>query len=188
MKKKKTKVLMYSGGMDSWIINKLVNPDKKVFVDFHTKSSTAERKLLDKDVIIKDIDLSEFEVQDEHKLLPLRNLILCIIGSYYGDEVYLGSVGNSHHFDNDTYFSKKAQRLLNHLYKEVNKKVKIKLPYCNTSKTELVKEYKDKGFSLEEAYKGSFSCYTPKNGVECGECPSCKQKIEAFKNNGYKKD
>lgn len=188
MKNKKTKVLMYSGGMDSWIIDKLVKPDKKVFVDFHTKACEVEKNLLPQDVIVKDIDLSEFEVQDEHKLLPLRNLLLVIVGSYYGNEVYLGSVGNSYHFDNDEYFCKKTQRLLNHLYKEIDKKVKIKLPYCNTTKEELVKIYKEKGLDLKEAYEKSFSCYSPVDGKECGKCVSCKQKREAFKKNGYSEE
>lgn len=180
------KVLLYSGGMDSWIIDKLEKPEHKIFVNFHTKSCEEEIKRLPKDVIAMDMDLSKFEIQDDHKLLPLRNLILCILGSYFGDEVIIGSVAGSIHKDNDEKFQKQTQRLLNRLYSEVGKKIKIRLPYKNTTKTELVALYVKNGGDIEKAYNESFSCYTPKNGKECGECPSCKQKIEAFRNNGAK--
>lgn len=181
-----TKVLLYSGGMDSWIIDKLYKPDIKLFIDVKTPSSIEERKRLPKDVIVKEFDLSEYEEKNEKHLLPLRNLILAELGSYYGDEICLGAVGGSIHYDNNETFRKQAEDLLNYLYSENNtKKVKIVLPYMNTTKEELVKLYKDSGGNLKEAFNQSFSCYEPINGKECGKCISCKQKIEAFKKNGY---
>lgn len=179
-----TKVLLYSGGMDSWLIDKLEKPEKKIFINFHTKSCKEEIKRLPKDVEVLDFDLSRFEIQNESKLLPLRNLILCIVGSYFGNEVILGSVAGSVHKDNDEKFRKQTQRLLNRLYSEIKKKVKISLPYKDITKTELVSMYIKNGGDIKKAYNESFSCYTPKDGKECGECPSCKQKKEAFKNNG----
>lgn len=179
------KVLMYSGGMDSWIIDKLWKPDIKVFVNFHTPSAEEEIKRLSSDVIIKDIDLKEFEVQDSHKLMPLRNLLLSIIGSYYGDEICLGSIGGSVHYDNTPEFAAKTTELLNMLYKEQNRTIEVVLPYAGISKTELIRRYKEVGGDLNKAYNESFSCYEPINGKECGKCPSCLQKIEAFKNNGF---
>lgn len=179
------KVLLYSGGMDSWIIDKLWKPDIKLFVDLGTKSSKEERKRLPKDVIVKELDLSQYEDKERNYLLPLRNLILAEIGSYYGDEICLGSIGGSIHKDNTEVFQEETERLLNYLYSENGKKIKITLPYLSTSKTELVRLYKESGGDLKEAYRKSFSCYDPVNGKECGKCSSCLQKIEAFKNNGY---
>ena len=60
----------------------------------------------------KDFDIKEFEVQDEHKLLPMRNLLLAIIGSYYGNEICLGSIGGSVHYDNTDEFAERASNLL----------------------------------------------------------------------------
>lgn len=180
------KVLLYSGGMDSWIIDKLYKPDIKLFIDVKTPSSIEERKRLPKDVIVKEFDLSEYEVKEGSHLLPLRNLILAELGSFYGDEVCIGSMGGSLHYDNNEKFRKDTEDLLNYLYSENNtKKIKIVLPYMNTTKEELIKMYKEQGGDLEEAFKSSFSCYEPVNGKECGKCISCKQKIEAFKKNGY---
>lgn len=183
------KVLLYSGGMDSWLIDKLWKPDIKLFIDIKTPSSIEERKRLPKDVIIKEFDLSEYEEKNEYHLLPLRNLIFCEIASYYGDEICLGSVGGSRHFDNNETFRKKTEELLNYLYKENNnKEIKIVLPYMNTNKEDLIKLYIEQGGDIKEAFEKSFSCYEPINGKECGKCVSCKQKIEAFEKNGYRKE
>lgn len=181
-----TKVLLYSGGMDSWIIDKLEKPQKKVFVNFHTKGCEEEIKRLPEGVEVIDFDISRFEEKSENKLLPLRNLILCEIGTYFGDEVILGSIGGSIHLDNTEKFRKQAQKVINTLYKEQGRKVKIRLPYKDVTKTELIKKYKEAGGDLKEAYEKSFSCYTPVDGKECGKCPSCLQKRAAFLNNGYK--
>lgn len=179
------KVLLYSGGMDSWIIDKLWKPDIKLFVDIGTKGSEEEKKRLPKDVIVKKLDLSQYEDKEKNYLLPLRNLILAEIGSYYGDEICIGSIGGSIHKDNTEEFREKTENLINYLYSENGKKIKITLPYMNTSKTELVRLYKEAGGDLKEAFENTFSCYDPVNGKECGKCSSCLQKIEAFKNNGY---
>lgn len=183
------KVLLYSGGMDSWIIDKLYKPDIKLFIDVKTPSSIEERKRLPKDVIVKEFDLSEYEIKEGSHLLPLRNLILAELGSYYGDEICIGAVGGSIHYDNNEKFRKDTEDLLNYLYSENNiKKIKIVLPYMNTTKEELIKMYKEQGGDLKEAFEKSFSCYEPIDGKECGKCISCIQKIEAFKNNGYIKN
>lgn len=182
-----TKVLLYSGGMDSWIIDKLYKPDIKLFIDLKTPGSFEEKKRLPKDVVIKEFDLSSYEEKYGYHLLPLRNLILIELASYYGDEVCIGSVGGSVHFDNSEKFRSETEKLLNYLYKENGKKINIVMPYINLNKEELVKLYKDKGGNLKEAYNKSFSCYEPIEGKECGKCLSCKQKIEAFKKNGYVK-
>lgn len=182
------KVLLYSGGMDSWIIDKLYKPDVKLFIDVKTPSSIEERKKLPDDVIVKEFDLSEYETKEGTHLLPLRNLILAELGSYYGEEICIGSVGGSVHYDNNEKFRQDTENLLNYLYSENNtKKIKIVLPYMNTTKEELVKMYKEQGGDLQEAFEKSFSCYEPINGKECGKCISCKQKIKAFKENGYER-
>lgn len=55
------KVLLYSGGMDSWLIDKIWKPDVKLYVDMNTKYSQEEIKRLPSDVIIDKLDLSKWE-------------------------------------------------------------------------------------------------------------------------------
>lgn len=180
------KVLLYSGGMDSWLIDKIWKPDVKLFVDVGTKSSKEERKRLPEDVIVKELDLSEFEDSEKNYLLPLRNLFLIELASYYGDEICLGAIGGSIHYDNNMKFGGMVQDILNYLYSEIdNKKVKVVMPFVDTSKADLIKLYVEQGGDIEEAYTKSFSCYSPIDNKECGQCLSCKLKIQAFKENGY---
>ena len=46
------KVLLYSGGMDSWLISKICKPDVKLFVDMGTNSCQGVLTRLDSDVTI----------------------------------------------------------------------------------------------------------------------------------------
>ena len=70
------KVLLYSGGMDSWLINKLEKPDVKLFVDLGTKSTQGEIKKLDKDVIV--FPLKDLGIWKEKKLILFFHLEIFI--------------------------------------------------------------------------------------------------------------
>ena len=181
-----TKVLLYSGGMDSWLIDKLWKPDVKLHIDIGTENNKEEIKRLPKDVIIKKIELSEFEDKEKNFLLPLRNLFFVEMASYYGDEICLGATGSSTHFDKNQTFIEKSEDIINYLYSEsYNKKVKIVMPYRGKAKSEILKEYIEKGGDIEKAWCETFSCYSPRGGEMCWECSSCKKKIQAFRDNGY---
>lgn len=181
-----TKVLLYSGGMDSWLIDKLWKPDVKLFVDVGTENSKQERKRLPKDVVVKELDISEFEDKDKNYLLPLRNLFFVELASYYGDEICLGATGSSTHYDKNEKFATMSEDIINYLYSEAyDKKVKIVLPFKGMSKKDILKMYLDNGGDIKEAWENTFSCYEPKDNKMCGQCSSCKKKIEAFKENGY---
>ena len=71
------KVLLYSGGMDSWLISHIWKPDMKVYVNMHTRYSEEEIKRikeLNEDVTIIDFPLGQWEREDA--IIPLRNLYL----------------------------------------------------------------------------------------------------------------
>ena len=78
-------VLLYSGGMDSWLINQIINPDVTLFIRIHTPNNELEyNKILElkkqgrirNDLKIVDFDLSPFERPSQNYFLPLRNLHL----------------------------------------------------------------------------------------------------------------
>lgn len=181
------KVLLYSGGMDSWLISKLWKPDVRLFVNVGTMSCIEEMKRLPKDVIVEDLSfLGKFEEKGDNYFLPLRNLFLVEVASYYGDEICLGATGQSTHFDKNLTFTKEAENVINYLYSEnSDKKIKIVMPYLNKTKEQMLLEFVEKGGSLREAFENSFSCYSPIDGKECGFCNSCKRKIRAFEGVGY---
>ena len=97
------KVLLYSGGVDSWLINKIWNPDIKLYIDIHNEYSEIEKSQLPKDTIIIDFPyLSKIERKD--KYVPLRNLYFLMIASNYGDEICLGATAGDTKKDSNINF------------------------------------------------------------------------------------
>lgn len=182
-----TKVLLYSGGMDSWLIDKLWNPDVKLYINIHGDYNEAEMKNLPEDVKIVDCEfLSQFEMHDT-KFLPLRNLYFLMIASHFGDCVCLGATGGDWgNNDKTPQFLGMANQLLSYLWfdKKVQRNVTVEQGYVYTAKSELLKMCLDKGISIDEIKKGTFSCYTPKDGKECFECYPCFRKFALLYANG----
>lgn len=193
----KGKVLLYSGGMDSWLIDHIIHPDVLLFIRIHTKNNEMEYnkllELLDRGKVkankleVLDYDLSNFERPTQNYFLPLRNLHFVTLAAHYGDEIYLGATGSSTHFDKNDTFAEKAADVISYLLSESHEgPITIKLPFKDTTKTELLKMFIDNGGDIEEAYNSTVSCYTPVNGKPCMSCTSCMSKFAAFYNNGYK--
>ena len=117
------KVLLYSGGMDSWLIDKIWKPDIKLFIRIHTPNNEMEyqrlKYLIDNNLIdtsnlkIVEMDLHEFERADQNYFLPLRNLHFVTMASHFGDEICLGATGSSTHFDKNETFAGKAADVIN---------------------------------------------------------------------------
>ena len=135
MDNKNTKVLLYSGGMDSWLIDKLWKPDVKIFFDTGVDYDIVEKQLLPDDVIIFPLHIAQFELHDAKHTLPLRNMLFLEIASYYGNEICIGAVNGDKHYDKQPKFLNDLQTILNSLYDEVGvltgipKQVKIDAPY-----------------------------------------------------------
>lgn len=177
------KVLLYSGGMDSYIISKLWKPDVKLYIDYGTEQNKEEIKRLPKDVIIKKVDLREYIENDGKSTIPLRNLLFANIAINYGDIVAIGGVKDDLHYDKSRRFARKATRLFNFvLMKEDSKrKVRIVVPYRNLTKAQLLQKYIANGGDIDTLIKESWSCYHPANDKPCGKCNPCKRREKAIR-------
>ena len=196
--KKILKILLYSGGFDSWVIDKLWKPDHKVYVNMHTKYSEAELERIKKldDVTIIDFPLSQWERDDA--IIPLRNLylVMAICNTFKDDDldICLGATAGDRVLDKSYYFADKASDLLSYLYQPQHwypkgRKINVNVSFKSKTKTELLTDYINMGGSIEEAFKGSFSCYNPDEfGKECWKCKPCFRKYVAFKTCGYNFD
>ena len=71
------KVLLYSGGLDSYLISHIWNPDVRLYIDIKGTYNEVEKAHLSSNVIIETLDLSKFERED--KIIPLRNLFFTMI-------------------------------------------------------------------------------------------------------------
>lgn len=190
------KVLLYSGGMDSWLISNIWKPDIKLYVNMHTRYSEQEIKKIkenNEDVTIIDFPLGQWEREDA--IIPLRNLYLVMVAcniTYDEDvEICLGATAGDRVLDKSSEFVTKTNDLLNYLYKPQHwipkgKQVKINIDFKSKTKTELIKMFVENGGNIDEAFHKSFSCYNPINGCECWKCKPCFRKFVSFNLNNYK--
>lgn len=191
------KVLLYSGGMDSWLIDKIWKPDRRIYIDMHTRYSKQEIesiKLRRNDVEIIDFPLGQWERED--KIIPLRNLylpmIICNITGEEDVDICLGATAGDRVLDKSKDFVAKANDLLNYLYQPQwwipnGKKVNINIDFKDYTKEDLLQKYLEMGGDLDTAFNESFSCYEPdEKGNVCYACKPCFRKFVAFETMGYK--
>ena len=187
------KVLLYSGGMDSWLIDKIWKPDIKLYVNMHTRYSEKElEKLNTSNVQVFDFPLGMWERDDA--IIPLRNLYLvmvaCNITGSEDVEICLGATNGDRVLDKSYEFVNKTNDLLNYLYQPQHwipegKKVKVCIDFKDKTKTDLIKLFVENGGNIDDAFKQSFSCYNPVDGHECWSCKPCFRKFVSFAVNGY---
>lgn len=181
-KRNNKKVLLYSGGMDSYIISKLEKFDTLLYINTRSKYANLEIEFLKKQGIDVTIDnrLNLSDVEMASSLVPLRNLFFTMIGTYYGDEIILGATSGDRSTDKDLFFADKTSELLKRIYSESwwseGRDININLKYKSWSKKQLVEEYLKRGFSIDDLVTKSMSCYSPVNGKQCGKCKPCVRK------------
>lgn len=184
-----TKVLLYSGGMDSWLIDKLWKPDVRLYINIHGSYSDEEIKRLPKDVKVIDLPIGIYE--QENKYVPLRNLYFLMIASNYGDELCYGAVaGDWRQRDKTPEFVKMAEDMLNYLLGPQSKvdtprHIHIETKFLYMHKNEILAEYIKQGGSLKALYEDSFSCFTPIDGKPCLSCKPCFRKYICMASLGY---
>lgn len=183
------KVLLYSGGLDSWLIDKLWKPDKKIYIDIQGDYNESEKDNLPDDVEIISCPLLGTFEDETTKFLPLRNLYFLMIASHYGDEICLGATaGDWGNKDKTPEFLIKTEDMLNYLWtdKKTNRTIKVNQDFVYRSKDELIREYLHNGGTIDDIKNATFSCYTPVNGKECFDCYPCFRKFALLYANGYK--
>lgn len=180
------KVLLYSGGMDSWLISKVWKPDIRLYVNMHTDYSRSEIERLPVDVTVVDFPLGQFSL--ENSIIPLRNLYLFSIAAnvtkFEDVEICLGALCGDRIHDKSQEFVDLLNPLLDFLYQpqisQPGRSIKAVLPYKQYSKTELLQEYLDAGGDINDAWGQSFSCYHPVNDAPCLSCKACFRKVVPF--------
>lgn len=181
-----SKVLLYSGGLDSWLINKLWKPDKRIYIDLHGAYNDAEKIRLPPDVEILDFPLlGKWEQPD--KFIPLRNLYFLMIASNYGDTICLGATGGDWgNKDKTPDFLNESEHLIQKLLsdKKIQRSITIEKSFIYRYKNELLREYLNNGGNIQKVKEDTFSCYTPINNNECFECYPCFRKFALLYANG----
>ncbi len=196
---KQKKVLLFSGGLDSWITMKLWKPDVLLYVAIAHRGQKKELASINQlqplpTPFFVDSRLSLSKDERLDAIIPLRNLYFIMIASRYGDKVGLGVLHGEVNGDKSHKFRREAGKILSLCYApsywSEGRKIQIEYPICQWTKAEAIREYLAKGFSKEELIK-TRSCYESSH-LPCGICSNCVKRFIAFELNGieeqYKKD
>lgn len=183
-----TKVLLFSGGLDSYALRHLYRPDVSLYINLGTDYAKVEMAKLDHRTTVVDFPgLLPFERPD--RIIPLRNLFLVAIAAQYGNEIAMAATAGDRVRDKTPEFAARASSLLGYLmgdyWAETERQYQVVLPVKHLTKRQLIQVYVQDGGDPEELAARSFSCYRPTRELRaCGECKPCYRKWVAFRLNG----
>ena len=178
-------VILYSGGLDSVLLAAEYPKAKRVYFDMKTRYAQEEMKQLPADVII-DTTFNFENIERDDAIIPSRNLYLVTRAADYGSNIYMAVTSGDSIKDKDADFFRQAQALLNHMndsWYGTGDEIYLHTPLKKLSKAQAINQYLAQGHS-PQALLDSFSCYTPDNGKQCGQCKCCVRKFAALTANG----
>lgn len=192
------KVLLSSGGMDSWLLAH--EPELKgaihVFVDIGQKYVEKELSAsmgLSQELgaifeFVRGPDLAQYE--HSSGIIPFRNAQMIMLAALYGEHIYFGVIADEINSDKSEEFCVATESVLNISHRKQywteGKQYEIRTPFRNFTKTQLVQRYHDNGGSLPKLLT-SVSCYDA--GAEhCGQCASCFKRWVALVNVSKRND
>jgi hypothetical protein len=180
-------VQLVSAGMDSYIINRLENPDVSLFIDNGSRYIETEKRFVEragyKNLVILENTLNMAEMERQSAHIPMRNLYFILLAANYGDRIILGSTLGDRAIDTQTEFMAMATEILNYGLLEDKRTILVEAPYKMFTKSEYFKKFTDvihKGDftkSIRDIFENSISCYSPdENDMSCGLCKPCLRK------------
>jgi len=173
-------VLLFSGGLDSYIAWHYLNKPQTVYFDIGLNVCKREIEIikkLDIPVIIdSSINLANRETSGDTKFIPGRNLYYAMLATKYGNTIYMGGLKDDKVNDKNEEIFKTFSNVLSILN---NKPIKILSPFWDMTKADIVKWYLDAGLDpLTLVQTGS--CYDLSKGHYCGRCRCCFRKWVAL--------
>lgn len=178
------KILLFSGGVDSYIAYYWLNKPQTLYFNLKNRYSKRElqvvKKLIPSTIIDESLNIGDREV-GEKAYIPFRNLLLACLANKYSDNIYIIGIEDDVVSDKNEQIFLEFSELLSKLE---GRKINVLSPFWNMSKVELIKWYLDNSFPVENLYQ-TISCYdSAEQSNYCGKCPSCFRKWVGFQLNG----
>lgn len=184
-----TTVVLYSGGLDSFIGARLLEQReavKRVYVDINSRYTERELRSIDDDTfILNGPDMSASERDDG--FVPQRNLLFVTLAQahFNADRVALCAVRGEYSRDKHRKFFRDASKLLSYT---AGKPVDVFTPFARMTKSQAVKHAIATRIADPDALiHMTISCYSGQAG-HCGRCMSCFRRWIALENNGIVAD
>lgn len=192
MNYKNKKILLFSGGLDSFIAWHYLDHPVTLFINagqsYVQKESETVKYFSQKYENMKlkvdnSLDLSQWE--EKNYYIPYRNVFFSMVGSLYAPRVYLIGIQGDSVDDNNPI----ATKLMSKFFMNFNydKKVVITSPFYKKSKSQIVQWYLKKKLPVEDLLR-TRSCYDKDSYGQCGKCASCFRRWVALENNDIKED
>lgn len=190
-----TDVLLFSGGLDSFIAYKFMAEELKlspillyfpISHRYEKQEIQAIGKLQSAGHIPKvkfDYSLYLKEWEESNANIPMRNMLLATAAARYGDTIWLTvQKGETNIPDRNPEFFDYFSEMLTYLNE---RPITLHSPFFEITKVQMVEWYRKKELD-PEALRMTFSCYHPtKDGIGCGECGACFRRWASFELNGY---
>lgn len=181
------KILLASGGIDSFVAYHYLGKPQTLFFNIEGKYTYKElevvKKLFPKIIIDNSLKLGRIEMSDAH--IPFRNLFFALFtAAKYSDIIYIVGIKDDKMTDKSEEIFKEFSQLLSKLE---GRKIQVLSPFWKMTKQDILKWYLDKGFSKKKLEQ-TISCYSSENTNYCGKCASCFRKWIAFWSVGIRKD
>ncbi len=175
-------ILLYSGGLDSYIGWEYLERPKTVYFALGHRYQNYEidsiQKTIPETIIDKRLYLGDMEQPDA--FIPLRNDILIRLASLYSKKIYLiVQKGELDLTDRSITFFKNIEESLSYLWDSY---VVVHSPFFNMTKVQMVEWYVKKGLLVENLL-ATRSCYSSED-TPCGACSACFRRWVAFTLNG----
>lgn len=175
-------VLLYSGGMDSYIAWHYLRKPKTIYVNLGHRYVDKELDAIALTIPDTVVLLCDWVGQHEQPdaFIPSRNLLLATAASILGyDEIYLIAQKDEMSLaDRSQPFFEQTSSLLSML---LEKKVRVSTPFAEVDKTDMVQWYVDNDLDVTQLLQ-TVGCYRSTSG-HCGNCPACLRRWVALMNN-----
>lgn len=188
-----TKVLLFSGGLDSYITSKIWMPDILLYCALGHKYQNAEIKNIEKTGLNVVIDTRLFlgDKEMDNAIIPLRNLMMINIASYYGESIGLGVLRDEINPDKSLQFREQATAILNTCYAKSywsdGTEYKVVYPIIQYDKAQLIEYFINHVGTKQELINNTRSCYQ-QTKKHCGHCSACIKRYVAMRLNNITED
>jgi len=175
-------ILLFSGGIDSYVAYHYLNKPKTVYFNLNSRYSEKEipvvKKLIPSTIIEKNLDLRERE--QASAIIPYRNLHLALLANHYSDTIVIAGLKDDVAEDKNQTIFKHFSDLMS---KMGHRQIKVMSPFWHLTKAEIVGWFLKNGGTKEQLLS-TISCYSETSLLYCGTCAACFRKWCALQANG----
>ncbi len=192
MSRKDKSILLFSGGLDSFIAWHYLDYPPVLFMNAGQSYAKKELETVEyflqrnknmKLEIDNSLNLSGWE--EKNYYIPYRNVLFSMVGSLYAPKVYLIGIKGDSVDDNNSIATELMSKFFinfNH-----NKNIVITSPFYKKSKSQIVRWYLQQKLPIKELLR-TRSCYDKNSPGQCGRCASCFRRWVALENNNIKEE